>query len=403
MRNFGSFAVGVVFTGSLMMVTSALAGGFAIREQSTTGLGAAFADSAAGSDLSSMYWNPAAVTTEDGLNSLSSFTAIIPDTTITPTLTGGTATDIDTLGLLAGSYYNYQINRQLYVGLSINAPFGLVTKADDRNWGGAMHNVKSEILTINGAPTVGYKITPELSVAAGLQIQYFKVRLASRSPTIPSLDVVLKGDDIAVGFTAGLLYKSEATGTSMGLGYRSTVKHKLEGTRRGLFSASTTDITAGLDTPEMVTASIRQEISPGFAVMANFEWSNWSRMKQLKVDDAADGVTRMPITPFDWNDSWFVSGGAEVAVSNDLTLRGGMAYEKTPVPDQTRDARLPDSDRVWLSFGASYKWNDSLMLDFGYSHIFFQDTKINQTTTPMLIADVENSANIISLGLRQKW
>ncbi len=402
MRKTGYIAAGILIGSSLAIATTAVAGGFAIREQSTTGLGLAFADSAAGSDLSSMYWNPAAVTTQDGLNSLSSFTAIIPDTEIDPTV--GTSAQIGTLGLLAGSYYNYQLNQRTYVGVSINAPFGLVTDADDRFWGGDNYARKSEMLTFNVAPTAGYKITPNLSVAVGLQVQYIKVRLSSANPFVPANDIVIKGDDIAAGFTAGVLYKSDF-GTSIGLGYRSTIKHKLEGVMRGHpDTRNNGDINAGFDTPEIVTASVRQELSPTIAVMLNYEWTNWSRMKELRVKQD-DGVGTDVVDDFSWKDSWFISGGSEIKMSEKFTGRFGLGYEKSPVPDETRGARLPDSDRVWLSFGGSYKWSDSTTLDFGYSHIFFEDAKIDLTDAVKgnLVADVTNSANIISLGLRHKW
>ena len=46
-----------------------------------------------------------------------------------------------------------------------------------------------------------------------------------------------------------------------------------------------------------------------------------------------------------------------------------------------------------------------MTLDFGYSHIFLKDSKIAQVsaTKGILFADVENSADIISVGLRHKW
>ena len=47
----------------LMAVTAgdASAGGFAVREQSSSFLGTSFAGNAAGGDMSSMYWNSAAL------------------------------------------------------------------------------------------------------------------------------------------------------------------------------------------------------------------------------------------------------------------------------------------------------------------------------------------------------
>ena len=407
MRYLKSVAFGLIVGGGLLMTSSAMAGGFAIREQSTTGLGKAFADSAAGSDLSSMFWNPAAVTSKDGLNTVSSYSAILSDTNVQPTAGtsfGTTGTSIDEFAVLAGSYVNYQINQQLYVGMAINSPLGLVTDADNRLWGGAAYNRRSEILTLNATPTLGYKLTPNLSVAAGLQVEYMKVRLASAVP-VPLLfnnDIVIKGDDVAVGFTAGLLYKGD-TGTSFGVGYRSSINHQLDGTLHGHPAIPAGDITAELNTPEMVTVSLRQDVATGLALMANFEWSNWSRLKELRVKNK-NGAPDI-VEDFSWNDSWLISFGAEMAVSPALTVTTGLGFEKTPVPSSTRSARLPDSDRVWLSFGGSYKWSDSTTLDLGYSHVFFDDSKIAQAsaTKGVLNADVTNSADILSIGARVKW
>ena len=53
------------------------AGGFGLREQSTTFLGSAFAGAAAGGDISSMYWNPAASSALPGCSALSSYTLIL--------------------------------------------------------------------------------------------------------------------------------------------------------------------------------------------------------------------------------------------------------------------------------------------------------------------------------------
>src|SRR5262249_37092250 len=69
---FGSAAL----CGSAALTPAAYAGGLSVREQSTTFLGSAFAGAAAGSDLSSMYWNPAAAAVP-GCSSASSYNLVI--------------------------------------------------------------------------------------------------------------------------------------------------------------------------------------------------------------------------------------------------------------------------------------------------------------------------------------
>ena len=159
-----------VAAAALFAATSAQAGGFAVREQSASLQGSSFAGAAAGGDLSSMYWNPAAVTVRDGMNSESHAAVIYGDSEIRAT--GGTLTasalvegsterssgNIASPALVTSSYANYQFG-DLYLGLSMNAPFGLTTKPDD-NWVGQSLGFTSKLLTVNAAPTVGYKVTP---------------------------------------------------------------------------------------------------------------------------------------------------------------------------------------------------------------------------------------------------
>lgn len=46
-----------------------------------------------------------------------------------------------------------------------------------------------------------------------------------------------------------------------------------------------------------------------------------------------------------------------------------MAYDQGPVENQYRMAVIPDTDRVWFSGGASYKYTDNLTFDFGATYI----------------------------------
>ena len=62
-----------------------------------------------------------------------------------------------------------------------------------------------------------------------------------------------------------------------------------------------------------------------------------------------------------------------------LSLRGGVAYDETPVSDAYRTARIPDGDRTWMAFGGQYRVSDRSTFDFGYAHLFIRDTHINKT------------------------
>ena len=61
-----------------------------------------------------------------------------------------------------------------------------------------------------------------------------------------------------------------------------------------------------------------------------------------------------------------------------VTLRAGVAFDETPVPDSTRTPRLPDSDRTWVALGARWQPSPALLMDFGYAHLFSETVPLDQ-------------------------
>ena len=123
--------------------TAASAAGFAIREQSAEGLGASFAGVAAGTGgLSSMFWNAATMTLheDEGFQSESNYSLIVPYSRAKNGVGGfggsGDSGNIAELVFAPASYYVYQANDRLFVGLGLNSPFGLSTESDV--WAGSL-------------------------------------------------------------------------------------------------------------------------------------------------------------------------------------------------------------------------------------------------------------------------
>ena len=47
------------------------------------------------------------------------------------------------------------------------------------------------------------------------------------------------------------------------------------------------------------------------------------------------------------------------------------------MPDRTRTPRVPDEDRYWIALGFNYSPADWVAIDFGYTHIFVDDSSLN--------------------------
>ncbi len=395
---------------------TAFAGGFAVREQSAELQGMSFAGAAAGSmGLSSMFFNPATVTQHGGMNSESNISLIIGNSRIkdaTATTGGGfpipggsdsgniSDGNLGQIAAVPASYMSYQWNDNLFFGLSINAPFGLETKAE-KAYVGAVHGVHSKILNIIANPVVGYKINDMISVAAGPQISYIDGKLtSSSSPFALNDDVRLRGDDWGFGFTVGL-HVDLGQGTKLGVGYRSQVKHKLEGDFRAF--GTTVDASAKVDLPHTVTVSASHQVTDALKLNASFEWADWSSLRALSISTPIPNFP--PDTPFNWKDSYFYAIGAEYAFNDALTVRAGFAYEDSPVPDATRGVRVPDNDRYWVSGGMSYRLMDWVMVHGSYTHIFVENASVNlpESTIPSLAGTFKTHIDIVSLSATINW
>ena len=127
--------------------------------------------------------------------------------------------------------------------------------------------------------------------------------------------------------------------------------------------------------------------------------------------ESAMSVTGAPpsITQENWKNTLFVSAGAEYRWNEKLTLRGGVAWDQTPVPEGFRTPRIPDNSRVWLSIGASYAVTQRMILTAAYSHLFARDATVNLSdpgpaNTNLfrgnVVANYRLNANILSAQLR---
>jgi len=333
------------------------------------------------------------------------------------------------------TYINYQLSERLFFGLGLNSQYGFATKPDNLDFAGTPIATTSEIFSVTVNPNLAYKVTPEVTVGVGVQVVYADVRLRSSNTTTiplpPPSGTALEGrevtaDDWAFGATAGVTWKP-STATSVGIGFRSAIDVDAEGTcsgaalstfqGQGLAGVGTGfacdgGISTSLMLPELVTASFRQQVSDRFTLLGTVEWTNWSRVNAQAFFRDSNGDV-VDVFPLDYEDGWFVSGGLEYAWNPDLTLRTGLAYEKSPINDENRNVSLPDADRFWLSLGATINLSSRTKVDLGYSHLFVDDGSISladplESAAPngepaLLEGEGTGDIDIVTLGLTHNF
>ncbi len=405
--------------GILVVATAqASAGALAVHEQSAFGQGASYAGVAAGGSLSTMFWNPAVMTQFAGVQSASSYSAFLPSVKNSPTsgtyaALGGTFNTYQA-ALIPAGYMSYQLSPNLWLGMSLNAPFGLSVGFPE-SWAGRDYAAGNTSLhTYNAAPSIAYRINDWISVGAGVQIQYAKAALNHGVSlfipgvgTFPVGDANLSGTGWGYGFTAGVTLTPTPT-TTIGLGYRSGIDQKIDGilkTPVSLIGASTT-----VDLPGVLSLGIRQRLDQNLTLLGTVEWTDWSRIGTSNI--LVNGAT-VTTLPFQYKDGWLFSAGLEYQANERMTLRTGFGYEISPVTDQVRTPLIPDADRFWASVGASYVIIKGLKADVAYSHVYEPNASINisptsgnpwfATTGITYIGNARSHADIISLGVNWKW
>jgi long-chain fatty acid transport protein len=429
-EKFGWAAAGIAVAAmGFFLAGEAWGSGFQVRENSAAALGNAFAGAAASTeDASAIANNPAAMIGLSGNQVSGNITAVIPSavfsgsglTAARQPISGGNGGDAGSAQPVPAAYGFYDAAPDLKFGLALTAPFGLETQYDS-GWVGRYQAIKSDIETINVNPITAYRVADWLSVGGGPAIQHahtefsnainattivrFANPLLPPGFALPDGTASVTGDSWSVGYTLGALAEV-SPGTRLGASYRSQISHRIEGTAMftvpGPLAANpqfqATPAQADLKTPDVVSLAASHQIAPPLTLLAEVQWTNWSVVKNLRIE-RPDG-SALSDQPEQWHGTWFGSIGATWRPDPNWTFRGGFAFDPTPIRNQFRTARLPDSDRYWLAFGFGYRWTPDLRFDAAYAHIFAASPPISEMspTGDVLAGRYSNHIDIVSLS-----
>lgn len=382
---------------------TAHASGFQLREQSAEGMANALAGATAkADDLSTLFYNPAGMARLDGNQGGVVAAWVIPysqfegGNTVGGTVVTGSNGGNHAQPVAVGSaYMMWELAPDWRLGLAVVTPFGMRSAYDDE-WVGRYLAIDTRLTTVNASPSVSYRVDDSLSVAAGLQIGYIEALQTNAinfGAVVPGAGDGLfrvTGDDVALGWTASLLYQFTPM-TRLGLSYRSSIRHtvhgaaEFEGVPAALagdtaFADSGTDIVVML--PDAATLGLYHEITPQWAVMSDVSWTHWSLFRTLRL--TFESGRPDAVTPENWHDTWFFSLGVTYRPDERLAFHVGTAYDKAAVGDRFRNAQLPDADRFWLSGGISYAPAPQHRFNLAYTHVFANPVTIDQTATDQI-------------------
>lgn len=418
----------------------AVAAGFQINESSASGLGAAYAGAAAlAEDASTLWSNPAGLSRLQGRQALGVLHLISPSIKFSNEASaaaagqplGSNGGDAGNLKAVPNLYLALPLGPTLNAGVGVSAPWGLVTEYDD-TFIGRFQATRSSIKTINVNPAIAWKVSPSTALGLGLNYQRIDAEFNNRvnyagallgaaaangvlpgSATFSALaqatsglesQASVKGNDSAFGWNLGVLWDL-APSMRLGAHYRSRVKYTVDGDvhftnpalptipspalaatasalAAGVNKAVLFDsrVTAAVTLPSIVNLTWVGSLGSQWQLMADLQWTEWSTVQNLRFERA--GGALLQDTPENFRDAWKVAVGTAFRPGGAWSLRGGLAWDQTPVRDAFRTPRLPDADRLWFTVGGHYASTGPFRFDWGLAYIHNRGAHIDKSGDP---------------------
>ena len=308
-------------------------------------------------------------------------------------------------------YFSRKTSEDAVFGFGIYNPFGLTTEWPEDSQASFI-NTRTRLRVFYITPSIGYKITPNISIGGGvdfvvadLNLQR-NVSLVPASPFVISQDVQVDGSDF--GFNLGLLLQPNNH-----LQVAATNKHKVDLVFDG--SVAFENVPAAFrptfeDGGANITLPFPSQITVGaaasnqrFSIEGNVVWTRWGDLQALRLNFDSN-------TPPDNNlrrgyrDSWSVRFGAQFNLISRLALRAGYSFDRTPVPDKAVDPILPDASRNGVSAGVGYG-SGPWRFDFAYSTLLFEDrdSPLDNFSNVLAAGHYTNTTDQISFGLAYRF
>lgn len=382
-------AAALVLTGVAAATSTALAAGFQLTEQSSLGAGRAYAGAGiVGDDLSAVHYNPAGMTLLEGTRFQAGGVWIGLNADYSSDISGESENGRLKGQMIPAGYVTHQVNDQVWLGFAMTVPFGMGTEYS-KDWEGAGRGTNAKIYTFDMNPSIAWKVNDFLSIGGGISVQYAKAELGM-GLSHPQMDKIghgkVEADSWDWGYNFGLMI-SPTDKLRFGLAYRSSIEHEAEGDTKlsgmaiPILEGEQFGMNTTIETPDTIMLTSTWEATEQLRLSGLIRWANWSKFKELKIKNELPVVIESGLEENaalfkqlnienDWQDTWLFSVGADYKINSAFTVRGGIAYETSPVDDQsTRMAVIPDTDRLWLSLGASWYATKDLQFDVGATYL----------------------------------
>ncbi len=417
-------------TGCLLGVLTAAAEGYQVNTLSARQLGMGHTGVALKLGAESMIFNPAGLGfSSKALDLTGTFTAVASQ--VSADVSGATYRTHNSISTPMAFNAAFRVYDNLQVGVSFYTPYGSSINWT-RDWPGSVLSQKVNLKIYDLQPTVAWRITPKLSIGAGLMLSWGSVDLSKglvssstmdralgmmaatgisqqmgidpeyRFDDISPASVNLKGkSDLSVGFNVGAMYDVTSR-LSVGASFRSKMQMKVRSgdatvsyaneiaravLEKDLGIINAANFKASMPSPYVLTLGASYRPVDKLTLAFDAQLTGWKTYKELHIDFLSDKLSAYDQKlPKRYCNAWAFRLGGEYALTPRLDLRAGMMVDLTPVNKEHFNPETPGMTRLGPSAGLTFRPLPRLGIDVSFMYVAGLGRKDASCTYPDLLA-----------------
>ncbi|MGV3774469.1 MAG: OmpP1/FadL family transporter [Verrucomicrobiales bacterium] len=312
------------------------------------------------------------------------------------------------------------IEGKLAAGLGVTTPYGLSNewrKEGAYAPGGILRYSApwyTEMVTVNFNPSISFKPIEQLSLGAGLNVQYSELTFKQFYPwvafpgagMVPDGNIKAKGDGVGFGGNVGATWQVTER-QRIAATYRSPMEIEYSGDFRidnvpagaaAFGAASKSSFDTEIEFPTIIALGYGLQVTDTIRLEIDGEWVQFSNFDKLDLG-IGNNQFLLPSSslPQNWDDTFTIGIGGDWQFAEEWTLRAGYQFYESPVPDATLSPTIPDANQHAWTTGLGYRQGNHRG-EFAYGYIHYDDRNITSNLNPAFNGKYEVQVHLVSLA-----
>jgi long-chain fatty acid transport protein len=403
------------------VVGAAQAGGYRVALQGQKALAMGHTGVAMTDSAEAIFFNPGAITRLEAETDWVGGITLLEGAT--QYQNQNTLADVETdnpLGTPINGYMAQKLSSELSWGMGIYTPYG--NKVEwPTDWQGSHLVNYIELQAIYIQPTIAYQLNDSTSIGFGPTLVLGSVEFNRNLNTSLTdeagnrSNVTIEAKNVpAWGFNLGLLHELNEH-TRLGVSYRSKVTVEARDEKADFkdipaaLQATFADgkFDADLPLPAELTLGIAYDYSDKLTLAFDINRTFWDVYDELVIE--FDNGLDPSVNPRNYKDASIYRFGAQYRYDEKWTLRGGIYFDESPVPDGAFAPETPRNDSIGYTAGATYRASKNLEFDVSLLILTFDqidnsyDFYEEGGKTIPFGGTYDSAANSIGFGLTYKY